>query len=69
MRDVGAVPVSDRLRALPRHFQLALCMRLGAPISDLAELPGQGAPPAVRLGSVRGQPPPTPSPWHLAPSD
>ena len=36
---LGAVPVSDRLRALPRHFQLALCMRLGAPISDLAELP------------------------------
>ena len=30
---LGAVPVSDRLRALPRQFQLALCMRLGAPIS------------------------------------
>ena len=36
---LGAVPVSDRLRALPRSYQLALCMRLGVEISDLAELP------------------------------
>eukprot|EP00966_Prymnesium_polylepis_P015721 363121-Prymnesium_polylepis.1 len=33
---LGAVPVSDRLRAHPRLCQLALCMRLGVEISDLA---------------------------------
>ena len=37
---LGAMPVSQRLRALPRMFQLGLCMRLGAPISDVRLLSG-----------------------------
>ena len=43
------MPVSDRLRAAPRLFWLALCMRLGMPVADL--LPVGGRAPACRACS------------------
>ena len=61
---VQAVPVADSWRARPRLYQLALCMRLGVPIPELAVAggvlctrdvvpcmtSGGGTRPAVRRG-------------------
>ena len=38
---LDVMPVSDRLRAAPRLFWLALCMRLGMPIADLLPVDGR----------------------------